>query len=115
MYAGNAVKKVKNSAPIKLLTFRGTAFEPAKEGEGGAVEKAPSTDIATGRRCADHPGRRHWTQGRPLRGCPGAHRCSQIIDFLCSLCLIIANVDFSYFLNYSSPFLQLFFVFFGIM
>ncbi|PIC51773.1 hypothetical protein B9Z55_000215 [Caenorhabditis nigoni] len=47
MYAGNAVKKVKSSAPIKLLTFRGTAFEPAKEGGSGAVEKAPSTDIAT--------------------------------------------------------------------
>uniref|UniRef100_A0A8R1I6Z4 ETF domain-containing protein n=1 Tax=Caenorhabditis japonica TaxID=281687 RepID=A0A8R1I6Z4_CAEJA len=37
-YAGNAVKKVKSSAPVKLLTFRGTAFEPAKEGGSGAVE-----------------------------------------------------------------------------
>lgn len=38
-YAGNAVKKVKSTAPIKLLTFRGTSFEPAKEGGSGSVEK----------------------------------------------------------------------------
>lgn len=38
LYAGNAVKKVKSTAPIKLLTFRGTSFEPAKEGGSGAVE-----------------------------------------------------------------------------
>ncbi|CAB01967.2 putative electron transfer flavoprotein subunit alpha, mitochondrial [Caenorhabditis elegans] len=47
LYAGNAVKKVKSTAPIKLLTFRGTSFEPAKEGGSGAVENAPSADIKT--------------------------------------------------------------------
>ncbi|CAD6186069.1 unnamed protein product [Caenorhabditis auriculariae] len=46
-YAGNAITKVKSEAPVKMLTFRGTAFEPAKEGGSGAVENAPSGDIKT--------------------------------------------------------------------
>ncbi|CAB3408991.1 unnamed protein product [Caenorhabditis bovis] len=44
MYAGNAVTKVKSSALVKFLTFRGTAFEPAKDGGSGAVENAPAAD-----------------------------------------------------------------------
>ncbi|VDK75969.1 unnamed protein product [Litomosoides sigmodontis] len=46
-YAGNAICKVKSDAPIKFLTFRGTAFKPAKESGGdGKVEKAPEIDFS---------------------------------------------------------------------
>lgn len=39
-YAGNAVAKVKSKAAVKLLTVRGTAFEPAAtEGGSAATEK----------------------------------------------------------------------------
>ncbi|CAI5438371.1 unnamed protein product [Caenorhabditis angaria] len=48
-YAGNAVTKVKSSSAVKLLTFRGTSFEPAAVGSGsGAVENAPNAEIAAG-------------------------------------------------------------------
>lgn len=46
-YAGNAVVKVQSSAPVKMITFRGTAFEPAAEGGSGAVEKAPASDTTS--------------------------------------------------------------------
>ncbi|VDO74472.1 unnamed protein product [Heligmosomoides polygyrus] len=47
-YAGNAVVKVQSSAPVKLMTFRGTSFPPAAaEGGSGAVENAPAGDIKT--------------------------------------------------------------------
>ncbi|EJW73583.1 hypothetical protein WUBG_15511, partial [Wuchereria bancrofti] len=40
IYAGNALCKVKTNAPIKFLTFRATAFKPAKESGGsGRIEK----------------------------------------------------------------------------
>ncbi|GMT28751.1 hypothetical protein PFISCL1PPCAC_20048 [Pristionchus fissidentatus] len=47
MYAGNVVVKVQSSAPVKLLTVRGTAFEPAKEGGSAAIENCPSSEIST--------------------------------------------------------------------
>uniref|UniRef100_A0A8R1TND6 Electron transfer flavoprotein subunit alpha n=1 Tax=Onchocerca volvulus TaxID=6282 RepID=A0A8R1TND6_ONCVO len=47
IYAGNAICKVKSNAPVKFLTFRGTAFQPAKESGGsGKIEKAPETDFS---------------------------------------------------------------------
>ncbi|KAK5966970.1 hypothetical protein GCK32_009691 [Trichostrongylus colubriformis] len=46
-YAGNAVVKVQSSAPVKVMTCRGTAFPPAAEGGSGAVENAPAGDIKT--------------------------------------------------------------------
>ncbi|VDM08343.1 unnamed protein product [Wuchereria bancrofti] len=47
IYAGNALCKVKTNAPIKFLTFRATAFKPAKESGGsGRIEKAPETDFS---------------------------------------------------------------------
>ncbi|OZC07116.1 electron transfer flavoprotein FAD-binding domain protein [Onchocerca flexuosa] len=46
-YAGNAICKVKSNAPVKFLTFRGTAFKSAKESGGsGKIEKAPETDFS---------------------------------------------------------------------
>ncbi|VDK43656.1 unnamed protein product [Anisakis simplex] len=44
MYAGNAISKVKSTAPIKMITFRSTAFPPAKlEGGSGAAEDGISS------------------------------------------------------------------------
>ncbi|KAL3125849.1 hypothetical protein niasHT_003008 [Heterodera trifolii] len=41
-YAGNAIAKVKSSAPVKFITVRATAFEAAPADGGNAtVEKAP--------------------------------------------------------------------------
>ncbi|KIH49600.1 electron transfer flavoprotein FAD-binding domain protein, partial [Ancylostoma duodenale] len=37
--------QVQSSAPVKVITFRGTSFPPAQEGGSGAVENAPSSDI----------------------------------------------------------------------
>lgn len=39
MYAGNAVCKVKNVDPVKVLTVRPTAFEAAKLGSGSASKE----------------------------------------------------------------------------
>jgi len=48
MYAGNAVCKVKNVDPVKVLTVRSTAFEAAKnKGGSGAKENAPKYDLTT--------------------------------------------------------------------
>ncbi|KAK6727237.1 hypothetical protein RB195_005133 [Necator americanus] len=46
-YAGNAIVKVQSSAPVKVITFRGTSFPPAQQGGSGTVENAPVTDIKT--------------------------------------------------------------------
>ncbi|KAL3998669.1 Electron transfer flavoprotein FAD-binding domain family protein [Acanthocheilonema viteae] len=47
IYAGNALCKVKTNAPVKFLTFRGTAFKSAKESGGnGKIEKAPESDFS---------------------------------------------------------------------
>uniref|UniRef100_A0A915AI83 Electron transfer flavoprotein subunit alpha n=2 Tax=Parascaris univalens TaxID=6257 RepID=A0A915AI83_PARUN len=47
MYAGNAISKIKSLAPVKLITFRSTAFPPAKvEGGSGTIENAPSSDVS---------------------------------------------------------------------
>jgi electron transfer flavoprotein alpha subunit len=41
IYAGNAIATVKSSDPVKIITVRGTAFEPAAaEGGSAAVETA---------------------------------------------------------------------------
>jgi len=48
MYAGNAVCKVKNNDPVKVLTVRSTAFEAAKQSGGSpAKENAPKCDVPT--------------------------------------------------------------------
>jgi len=48
MYAGNAVCKVKNMDPVKVLTVRPTAFEAAKtQGGSAAKEAAPKADVPT--------------------------------------------------------------------
>jgi electron transfer flavoprotein alpha subunit len=40
LYLGDGVAKVKSSAPVKFMTIRGTAFEPAKtDGGSGKTEK----------------------------------------------------------------------------
>jgi len=45
-YAGNAITKVKSLAPLKLLTVRGTAFEPVSATGGSAsIEKGPAPEI----------------------------------------------------------------------
>ncbi|CAG9535555.1 unnamed protein product [Cercopithifilaria johnstoni] len=47
IYAGNALCKIKTTAPVKFLTFRGTAFKPAKESGGnGKIEKVPEADFS---------------------------------------------------------------------
>ena len=47
-YAGNAMAKVRSKAPVKFITVRATAFEPAPaEGGSAAVEKAPDVEIDT--------------------------------------------------------------------
>ncbi|MEI6558913.1 MAG: FAD-binding protein [Rhodospirillaceae bacterium] len=40
IYAGNAIATVQSTDPIKVLTVRGTAFEPAAASGGGAVIEA---------------------------------------------------------------------------
>ncbi|KAJ1347363.1 hypothetical protein KIN20_002399 [Parelaphostrongylus tenuis] len=46
MYAGNAIVKVQSSAPVKVMTFRGTSFSPAaSQGGNGSIENAPSADV----------------------------------------------------------------------
>lgn len=43
MYAGNAVATVKSTAPVQVMTVRGTSFEKAAaEGGSAAVEDAPA-------------------------------------------------------------------------
>ncbi|KAH7727808.1 Protein F27D4.1 [Aphelenchoides avenae] len=47
-YAGNVLAKVKSKAAVKLLTVRGTAFEPsAAEGGKAATENAPDAKVDT--------------------------------------------------------------------
>ncbi len=47
IYAGNAIATVQSSDPIKLITVRSTAFEPAAEqGGSGAVEDVAATGDA---------------------------------------------------------------------
>lgn len=48
IYAGNAVQTVKTDQPVRCLTVRGTAFEPAAaEGGSAASEAAPGADAVT--------------------------------------------------------------------
>lgn len=43
IYAGNAIQTVKSNDPVKVITVRGTAFEPAEIGSGSATsEQAPA-------------------------------------------------------------------------
>ncbi len=47
IYAGNALATVQSADPIKMLTIRTTAFDPAEpEGGGGIVEDIPATGDA---------------------------------------------------------------------
>ncbi|KAB0800852.1 hypothetical protein PPYR_06591 [Photinus pyralis] len=48
IYAGNAIQTLTASDPIKVLTVRGTSFEPSSlEGGSAASEPAPAGDYAT--------------------------------------------------------------------
>ncbi|XP_063225266.1 electron transfer flavoprotein subunit alpha, mitochondrial [Bacillus rossius redtenbacheri] len=48
IYAGNAVLTLKCKDPVKVVTFRGTSFEPDPlEGGSAPVEAAPAGDYAT--------------------------------------------------------------------
>ncbi|KAK0425847.1 hypothetical protein QR680_009424 [Steinernema hermaphroditum] len=48
IYAGNAIAKVKSTAPVKLITFRSTAFPPAAvEGGSASNEEAPKAKFST--------------------------------------------------------------------
>jgi electron transfer flavoprotein alpha subunit len=40
IYAGNAIATVQSSDPVKIITVRGTAFDPAAEGGSAAIESA---------------------------------------------------------------------------
>jgi len=48
-YAGNAMATVQSSDPIKLITVRGTAFDPASAEGGNAVIEALATGDAFGK------------------------------------------------------------------
>lgn len=45
IYAGNAIQTVKSKDPVKVITVRGTNFEPAGSSGSGAIEKAPEGDF----------------------------------------------------------------------
>jgi electron transfer flavoprotein alpha subunit len=45
IYAGNAVMTFKANDPIKVITVRGTNFEPAQEGGSASQEKAPEVSL----------------------------------------------------------------------
>lgn len=45
VYAGNAIQTVKSKDPVKVITIRGTNFEPAGTTGSGTVEKAPEGDF----------------------------------------------------------------------
>jgi len=48
IYAGNAIQTVKCNADTKVVSVRGTAFEPASESGGsGSVEAAPASETST--------------------------------------------------------------------
>jgi len=48
IYAGNAILTLKSKDPVKILTVRGTSFEPAAaEGGSGKVEAAPAGEYAS--------------------------------------------------------------------
>lgn len=45
IYAGNAIQTIKCKDPVKVITIRGTNFEPAGSSGSGAIEKAPEGDF----------------------------------------------------------------------
>ena len=48
IYAGNAIQTVKSKDPVKVITVRGTNFEPTgAAGSAAAIEKAPEGDFAS--------------------------------------------------------------------
>lgn len=47
IYAGNAVLTVKSKDAVKILTVRGTSFEPTTGGGSATIEKAPEGDYKT--------------------------------------------------------------------
>ncbi|QUS36535.1 electron transfer flavoprotein subunit alpha/FixB family protein [Falsirhodobacter algicola] len=54
VYAGNAVQTVRSSDPVKVLTVRTTAFEPATAQDGVPVETVALTDAGLSTWVADH-------------------------------------------------------------
>ncbi len=46
IYAGNAIATVRSSDPIKLMTIRTTAFNPAPEGGAAAIETVPVPPVS---------------------------------------------------------------------
>ncbi|XP_053679286.1 electron transfer flavoprotein subunit alpha, mitochondrial isoform X1 [Anopheles nili] len=48
IYAGNAIQTIKSKDPVKVITVRGTNFEPTgTAGSAAAIEKAPEGDFAS--------------------------------------------------------------------
>ncbi|XP_035901153.1 electron transfer flavoprotein subunit alpha, mitochondrial [Anopheles stephensi] len=48
IYAGNAIQTVKSKDPVKVITVRGTNFEPTgAAGSAAAIEQAPTGDFAS--------------------------------------------------------------------
>uniref|UniRef100_A0A182NDX7 Electron transfer flavoprotein subunit alpha n=1 Tax=Anopheles dirus TaxID=7168 RepID=A0A182NDX7_9DIPT len=48
VYAGNAIQTVKSKDPVKVITVRGTNFEPTgAAGSAAAIEKAPEGDFTS--------------------------------------------------------------------
>lgn len=47
IYAGNAVLTVKSKDSVKIITVRGTSFEPTTDGGSATIEKAPEGDYKT--------------------------------------------------------------------
>ena len=45
IYAGNAIQTVKVLDPIKIITVRGTSFEPAADGGSASTENAPDCAV----------------------------------------------------------------------
>ncbi|MCE2927960.1 MAG: FAD-binding protein [Rickettsiales bacterium] len=46
IYAGNALETVKTSEPVKVITVRQTAFAPAKDGGGAAIETVAAAAVS---------------------------------------------------------------------
>merc|ERR1712050_796915 len=45
VYAGNAIQTVKSNDPVKVVSIRGTAFEPVEVGGGSASSETVSADV----------------------------------------------------------------------
>lgn len=47
IYAGNAILTLKSKDPVKVISIRGTSFEPVADGGSAKTEPAPSGDYAS--------------------------------------------------------------------